>query len=81
MGETELSHDSFFNFSIGPFKVVRGRNLKIQPRTTVLANSETSPFGIANVWNDWLEFLTQIIKFAYMSLDLFNATSSRLSFW
>ena len=49
--------------------------------TPVLANSETSPFWIANVWNDWLEFLTQIIKFAYMSLDLLNATSSRLSFW
>ena len=49
--------------------------------TPVLANSETSPFWIAYVWNDWLEFLTQIIKFAYMSLDLLNATSSRLSFW
>ena len=49
MGETELSHDSFFNFSIGPFKVVRGRNLKIQPRTTVLANSEKSALTLENV--------------------------------
>ena len=34
------------------------------------------------VWKEWLEFQTQIIKFAYMSLEHLNAiTSSCLSFW